>query len=347
MIQIAEETLHKEQEILWKIKEFFTQFRGDALWAPVGEFHTSYDDFLTGDGPLDSDGAPSRASLLGQTSMNGSAENLQSVEMADSTDTSNAKAQPKDADATSVDRQLASEMEAVVKVNGQDWAAQQQEPTNGAEEENPEVEDSQVNGEPPSSATADSQHTLNGIGASNDQTMAEAPPEESANPVQEQDRVEEGDDNESQPQSHRMTTRAQAQRSPSPSRPSSSASSIPQIHPLFQFPISAVPDPYCGLPLNEASATTACLLQYVSKQEEIVRGTRELYMGLLKAMRMRKEVLKWAKADGHVGEMSDGEDWYDKEEWGLEQDLAKGREEDEDETAIPPGKKTRRRAVKE
>jgi hypothetical protein len=140
-----------------------------------------------------------------------------------------------------------------------------------------------------------------------------------------------------------MTTRAQAQRSGSISRPSSAASSIPHIHPIYQFPISAVPDPYCGLPPNEASAATACLLQYVSKQEEIVRGTKELYLGLLRAMRMRKEVMKWAKADGHVGEMSDGEDWYDKEEWGLDSDLVKGREEEEDDGAVNTGKKTRGR----
>jgi len=59
--------------------------------------------------------------------------------------------------------------------------------------------------------------------------------------------------------------------------------------------------------------------------------------------------MRWCKAEGHVGEMSDGEDWYDREEWGLEQDLVKGREEEDDEAAAAPGKKTRggRRAVKD
>jgi hypothetical protein len=57
---------------------------------------------------------------------------------------------------------------------------------------------------------------------------------------------------------------------------------------------------------------------------------------------MRKNVLKWAKAEGHVGEMSDGEDWYDKEEWGLDDDLKKGQDEEEDDGGNQ-GKKTRTR----
>jgi hypothetical protein len=40
--------------------------------------------------------------------------------------------------------------------------------------------------------------------------------------------------------------------------------------------------------------------------------------------------------------MSDGEDWYDKEEWGLEEDLKKGQDEDE-ETGEISAKKTRTR----
>lgn len=57
---------------------------------------------------------------------------------------------------------------------------------------------------------------------------------------------------------------------------------------------------------------------------------------------MRQEVFKWAKAEAHVGEMSDGEDWYDREEWGLEGDLVKGRDEEEEEGQVQ-GKKTTRR----
>ena len=58
---------------------------------------------------------------------------------------------------------------------------------------------------------------------------------------------------------------------------------------------------------------------------------------------MRRDVFKWSKAEAHVGELSDGEDWYDKEEWGLEQDLIKGRDEEDDETAAAGKKSTRQR----
>ncbi|EDU39992.1 conserved hypothetical protein [Pyrenophora tritici-repentis Pt-1C-BFP] len=79
--------------------------------------------------------------------------------------------------------------------------------------------------------------------------------------------------------------------------------------------------------------------------EEVARITSDLYQGLLQADRMRQDVFKWSKAEAHVGEMSDGEDWYDNEEWGLDQDLAKGRDEEEDETAVAGKKSTRQRLM--
>ncbi|KAI9891160.1 MAG: hypothetical protein M1814_003003 [Vezdaea aestivalis] len=158
---------------------------------------------------------------------------------------------------------------------------------------------------------------------------------------------EEGDASESQPAPHRMRTRAQAQaasenntangtRSQSPA-----ASEPPQIHPIFLVPESAIPDRTFGLPPVEAEQMQRILWQYVQKQEEICRNVETMYQGLLKANRLRKTVLKWAKAEAHVGEMSDGEDWYDKEEWGLDEDLKKGHEEEEEDGN--QGKKTRGR----
>lgn len=81
---------------------------------------------------------------------------------------------------------------------------------------------------------------------------------------------------------------------------------------------------------------------YIHKQEEVCRGAQEVYYGLLKADRYRGEVMKWAKAEAHVGTMSDGEDWYDKEEWELDEDLKKGQDEDEEDAATT-AKKTRTR----
>lgn len=152
---------------------------------------------------------------------------------------------------------------------------------------------------------------------------------------------------DSQPAPHRMTTRAQAQAvsdnsASSRTRSASSASWVPPaIHPLYQIPDAALPDRDLGLPAHEAEETRRILIAYVQKQEEVVRGAAKLYDGLLRADRMRKTVLKWCKAEGHVGEMSDGEDWYDKEEWGLEEDLKKGHDDEEEDVATQ-GKKTRK-----
>ena len=153
---------------------------------------------------------------------------------------------------------------------------------------------------------------------------------------------------EAQVKPRRMTTRAQAQAasektaSSQTRSPSLSSFEPPIIHPFFLVPQSALPDRDYGLPPAEAEDTRRMLMLWVQKQEEVCRGADTLYKGLLKADRMRKTVFKWCKAEGHVGEMSDGEDWYDKDEWGLDEDLKKGHDEDEDDTATQ-GKKTRGR----
>jgi hypothetical protein len=155
-------------------------------------------------------------------------------------------------------------------------------------------------------------------------------------------------DQEDVPEPRRMRTRAQAQaasdnnttisrpRSPTPSTNTSF------IHPYFLAPPSAHPVPDMGLPPVEAEETRRLLQLYIQKQEEICRGSQKIYDGLMRAERLRKTVLKWAKADGHLGEMSDGEDWYDKEEWGLSEDLKKGQDEEEEDAATT-AKKTRTR----
>lgn len=124
--------------------------------------------------------------------------------------------------------------------------------------------------------------------------------------------------------------------------PSAASVGDPFIHPIFLAPKPAHPDRDVGLPEQEAEDVRRLLQLYVQKQEEVCRGTEKLYHGLLKADRMRKTVLEWTKAEAHVGEMSDGEDWYDKEEWGLTEDLKKGQDEEEEDTTQTQ-KKTRNR----
>ena len=153
-------------------------------------------------------------------------------------------------------------------------------------------------------------------------------------------------DSDSRRAPRRMRTRAQAQAPPEPTplsrNPSPDSWTAPEIHPLFLLPSAAIPDKDFGLPPSEAEETRRMLMMYVQKQEEVCRGAEKLYDGLLKADAQRKTVYKWCKAEGHVGEMSDGEDWYDKEEWGLEEELRKGHN-DEDEDNVIQGKKTRGR----
>lgn len=124
---------------------------------------------------------------------------------------------------------------------------------------------------------------------------------------------------------------------------SDSTNDLP-IHPMFLAPRSARPDRDFGMPEGEAEDMRRLLQLIVQKQEEVCRGVKRLYEGLLRANRMRKTVLTWSKYEAHVGpnrDMSDGEDWYDKEEWGLEEDLKKGQDEEEDEPQTT--KKTRAR----
>lgn len=154
-------------------------------------------------------------------------------------------------------------------------------------------------------------------------------------------------DQDEDPAPRRMRTRAQAQAASDENTVSRNRSMTPEsnesyVHPYFLPPPSAHPDRDMGLPTQEADDTRRLLQLYIQKQEEVVRGIERLYTGLMKADRMRAEVFKWAKADGHIGEMSDGEDWYDKEEWGLTEDLKKGQDEEEEDAATT-AKKTRTR----
>lgn len=117
------------------------------------------------------------------------------------------------------------------------------------------------------------------------------------------------------------------------------------IHPLYLAPRSAHPEPNLGLPEPEAEEVRRMLQMWVQKQEEVARGTRRLHEGLLRAERLRKTVMRWSKAEAHTGAdaLSDGEDYYDHEEWGLEEDLKKGHDEEEEDAQVQQQKKTRNR----
>lgn len=122
--------------------------------------------------------------------------------------------------------------------------------------------------------------------------------------------------------------------------------SLPAPHPLFLVPDNIHQDSNFGLPPNDVEDTRRLLWSYIQKQEETVRGFEQMLENLLRVCRMKDDVWEWCNAEGHLGEMSDGEDWYDRERWGLApgEDLKKGADEDEAEAVDESrGKRGRRR----
>lgn len=100
-----------------------------------------------------------------------------------------------------------------------------------------------------------------------------------------------------------------------------------------------------GMTIEELLETRRLLMMYIQKQEETIRGYESILQKLYKAKRMRGQVWDWCKAEGHVGEMSDGEDWIDAAAWGeRSEDLKKGKDEDENAEGQVEEEQTRGRA---
>lgn len=316
MIRKAEEQLHEEQRILWKMKALFTQFRGDAVWAPVGMFHSEVDDLLLGTHRMSTSSGAFSADAAATNAPEGEGQELgEDVQMGD--------------DVTVEGSLVSSVANGAVDV-----------PVEGSstlpQESSEQLTDAPTNGDQALQSTINVP-AINGTAPpDSDATMLE-PDTNEPSPTP--------SNNDSSAPSHRMTTRRQTrQPSRSPSPNASLASSVPPIHPFFTFPPTAIPDPQFGLPPQMADETRLALTSYISKQEEIVRNMRELHEGLLKALRMRRDVLEWCKAEGHEGEMSDHEDWVDLEEWGIEKRaFKKGMlEEEVDEEEERRGKRVGR-----
>jgi hypothetical protein len=156
--------------------------------------------------------------------------------------------------------------------------------------------------------------------------------------------MEQESQNDSTDAGRRMPPSKDSIQQPQPQ--SISTDSAHKVHPLFQPPPNARPDRNVNLPDDEAETLRKLLMMWVQKQEEVCRGMARLNNGLLKADRLRQETLHWAKAEAHCGpnrDISDGEDWYDKERWGLVEDLKKGDDDAEEEEVGPSAKKTRNR----
>lgn len=363
--------MQKEKASLWRMKHLLTKLGGDHTWIPTSLLETPNDLSFFGDGRSEY-----RIHLLEKNRLENEEVNAEVLENnANGEDTvmngtTETQAEPS-VPAPAPDTKTTEDDVAMVDVPHQDNTDQataltkteSSTGTSGAPTINGVSEAagaSNSNGEsrkPESAQNTDGTAQASTTGAApptNAEQLAEdeaevdpdttlvdpdAPPEEEAEAKEDVD----------VPPPRRMRTRAQAQAASddtarSRTRSLSSASNDSFVHPYFLAPIASIPDPDFGLPAQEAEETRRLLQLYIQKQEEICRGSQKLYDGLLTADRMRAKVMKWAKAEAHTGEngMSDGEDWYDLEEWCLDGELKKGHDEEE-EDAVTTAKKTRTR----
>lgn len=324
MVTSTEDKIREERNNLWRAKNLYRYFTGDESWIPCGNVESESDWDLFGP-------HPGFSGLMRKR------------------------------------RKLSEESESLI--NGLDGSEEDVTMLDGEtpnENDQPEDEDEIVDDEQPAEvkkeeADDDEPQLTNGVGPDPDQDEKPNTPKDDIN-------NDEVDDENSQPRSGsssppsappRRITRAlaaeaetqsqQQNPSPPPTSPSPSLSSPPTSpssfdpDPIFLLPphLAArhAPHPtyfplsfslaHAGLPPDELRETRKLLGMFIQKSEETIRGLENILGKLIKAKRRRDKVFAWSIAEGHLGEMSDGEDWIDEEYWGLEKgELRKGRDED-------------------
>ncbi|RDW72024.1 hypothetical protein BP5796_08058 [Coleophoma crateriformis] len=337
----AGEMAQKERASLWRIKHLLTKLSGDHTWVPCEMVETENDIVLFGnefdrprgqhDSKVDEEPALAGEVLMedvndAEVSKNPELDGVEKEVETSEQQSANGISEKDNAQTLApeaAETKAAHESEDVFATAGEQEKAV----------ENPEVAKNETAMDL-DSTTGDMQKDTDGQD------------EETADSIN-ADMLEEED--EDAPAPSRMRTRAQANAASDNTPTSRTRSMTPEsdifIHPYFLAPQSSRPDRDFGLPQLEAEELRRLLQLYIQKQEEVCRGAQKVYDGLLKADRCRLLVMKWAKAEAHVGpnaDMSDGEDWYDKEEWGLDEDLKKGQDEEEEDAATT-AKKTRTR----
>lgn len=341
IIHSAQEMVQREQNNLWRLKQLTNGLRGDAPFMPCGTFETENDAFLV-EKPINRNSNGSyhdSSNELSLTMSNGSG----GMPVPDTVDLT---AENGAAAIEGMPQMIEKLQEQGIDLE-QGVAREDHEPhANGNVPEKLENADDQ------DVEVIDAPNNVQDEGKNDNmetkREQKEIDPDETMETEDGQENGEaegEGDDSDTQPQ-HRMTTRAKAaEAAPSPTFSATSTDDLPP-HPFFLLPPGILPSRDLGLPPTEAAETRKLLAAFIQKQEEAVRNSWKLLNGLLKAKRYRDSVLEWCTAEAHVGEMSDGEDWYDKEFWGLEGDLKKGVEEQEGEgeETGPGGRKKTRRA---
>ncbi|KAI1831868.1 hypothetical protein DTO027I6_7283 [Penicillium roqueforti] len=331
MTAAVEHKLRQERALLWRARSLHRQFLGDSSWMPCGVLETP-DDHLIFDPRL----ASNEPSIY--AGQQGTIRTGITTKAPASTATQDPQSAQNGTKAQVISTQNDVEM-AEVPADG--------EPTKNGLQLKSEETDATVKDLPPHPNISTSNH--NGASGASTKSPSNGRPDidttKDADPVE---TTEPNDDTEHDLEMHdgspeplrRMTTRAQANAvNPNENENGSPLSSdsafpLPTPHPLFLVPDNILPDPNFGLPAAEAEETRRLLWSYIQKQEETVRGVEHMLDSLNRSCRMKGDILEWCKAEGHVGEMSDGEDWYDREQWGLAEgeELKKGTDEDEIET---------------
>ncbi|KAJ5768832.1 hypothetical protein N7520_003391, partial [Penicillium odoratum] len=350
MAVAVEEKLRQEKALLWRARNLHRHFLGDAGWMPCGTVEALEDRYIfeprtqgehtRGSAEQQNLGRP------GTSSANGDINGVPEISSTASREAHYAQ------------NGTESELQTTHDVEMAQYPAGSGDPTAYIDTGEPnkalksEEADSTVNDLPPHPKGADELAQENGnnfsqVGDKKDKMDTSRDGQKNESRVPNADSNEQHDETDHDAEMHdgsspepprRMTTRAQANAANPHDEnqflSSDTVSTFLTPHPLFLIPDNVRPDANFGLPATEAEETRRLLWSYIQKQEETVRGFETMLNSLFRACHMKADVLEWCKAEGHVGEMSDGEDWYDREKWGLAEgeDLKKGTDEDEVET---------------
>ncbi|KAF2722578.1 hypothetical protein K431DRAFT_311569 [Polychaeton citri CBS 116435] len=344
MAATALDMARRERRTLARLRKLLARFRGDTEWAPCGSFDPGESDG-EGDRLLDGDAAVETVSgsavpsvATGESATGIDASGIPLVEVRPATQHG-----PNGEELAAMPPLEAMEGVEIADMASEDIGVSSGQLggklTNGNDHSGPDAADD------------DSSNTALGNPTMADVRKSIEPPNSENTST-------------SNGPTHSMTTRRKARSRTPPnyspannhSFPASRTSSSPastsptQIHPWFTAPHNTLPDRDLGLPTKEADDSRHLLNLYVQKSELMIRHLTVLSERLLKADRMRKLVYHSCRATAHlkredggkggdvkwVTEMSDGEDWFDVQEAGLQSwelrdgYLEKGKDEVED-----------------
>ena len=356
MIHATNKQLQKEKANLWRAKDLHRQLIGDEPWVPLELVESPADwdlfeprrsdvgnDHDSGQGKKrkrDEDaqeGAPSINSALDNSTANAQDGNDAPTEQQDSKET--------DMDGAEASRDLAT-TEGATESNGDEPAVTTGSKTSRKDDTTIGSKDTHSSQEAiQSSSRAGKGEVETKISAAAGDTAMEDQPiaDDQQAAEDEAGSIPSRSASASPAQPTRRITRALAQtnhnddandsNAPTPPLSPTTSDSSFNIHPLFltRSLRSQLRQSTYNLPPAEHSDTLSLLTSYIQKQSAFINTLESVFTRLLQADRLRKTVFHWCKAEGHVGELSDGEDWIDEEAWGLERgELKKGKGDEEE-----------------